>query len=200
MDFFPDGSGRFAQRSWPLCSYVIIIYSEPSCHIQRENLLIVWPGPILIFFFSFLPCTVSPALLVFCLAFCAKPLCSAASLCLTQRTSSPSKPSPSCLQCQSSSLVGLIPVRPPWSSLRSAWSCPRGKDLKAAPGDPTSRYCWRGSGGALSVLCHPCHPQGQWVPWASSLKCAPRLRLVPRFSHPYGPCAASDCANPGHRD
>lgn len=177
MDFFPDGSGRSAERSWPLCIYILIIYSEPSCHIQRENLLLVWPAPILIFSFPSIYCVFCSACILLCF------LCSAASLPLTQRrTSSPSKPSPSCLQWQSSSLAALIP----WSSLRTAWSCPRGKDLKA-PGTADV---------ALWVLWELCAttalPQGEWVPWASSLKCAPHLQLFSKFSCPYGSCAASD--------
>lgn len=57
-------------KSQPFCTnYALIIYSVPYCHIQRQNLLIVWPALILT---SFPFCLLSSAPFLFSFAFCAR--------------------------------------------------------------------------------------------------------------------------------
>lgn len=177
MDFFPDGSGRFAQRLWPLCSYVLIIYSGPPCHIQGENLLLVWPAQILIFFlFSHLLC------LLLCLYFTWLSLLNPCALllpCLLPRGHHPLKAFPILFAVTDFQLVGLIPVRIPWSSLRTAWPC------------PGSWSTTRSHHQQVLLKCHHCHPPGTMGGWSLLSEVAPHFKLFSRFSRPYGSHAAS---------
>lgn len=147
--------GLFSWWQWEVCRdhdlYVAMFL------LFIESHLVTFKGKIhslfdqhQFWYFSFLPFTVSHALLVFYFAFCANPLCSAASLSYPEAI----LPLKALFAMTEFQLVGLIPVRAPCSSLRTAWPCPRGRDFKAPPADPTSRY-WMLCG------CSQCHPPGR---------------------------------------
>lgn len=131
--------------------------------------------------FLFFPFTVSPALLAFHLAFCAKPLCSAASLSLTQRTSSPqSLPH---LVCSD-----RVPVRgsfqlelhdPAWGQLGHALEA---RILKHHQKPPPA--------GTAEVP--PLPSPGRMGGWSLLSEVAPHFKLFSRFSRPYRSRAASD--------
>lgn len=104
-------------------------------------------------FFSHLLC------LLLCLYFTWLSLLSPCALllpCLLPRGHHPLKAFPILFAVTDFQLVGLIPVRTPWSSLRTAWPC------------PGSWSTTRSHHQQVLLKCHHCHPPGTMWGWSCS--------------------------------